>query len=79
MQSSHACFPCSATKAEDARRRLLGTEHSEQFSIDEAEQEDAHASLQLTRGDDPARAHVEGQRACQRASGFHQGVGAYGS
>jgi hypothetical protein len=46
--------------------------------IDKAEQEDADASLHWTRGDYTARAVVEGQRACQRASGLYQSAEAYG-
>jgi ribose 1,5-bisphosphokinase PhnN len=50
MQASHTCSPCSTTKAEDVRRRvtrsdLFGAENPEQFSIDTAEEENAHASL----------------------------------
>jgi hypothetical protein len=60
-----------------ARSRLNCSERPEQFFIDKAEQEDADASLHWTRGDYPARADVEGQRACQRASGLYQSAEAY--
>jgi hypothetical protein len=40
----------------------------ERFFVDEAEQEDAHASLDWRCCDDPNRAGVEGKRACQGAS-----------
>jgi hypothetical protein len=53
-------------------------ERPEQFFIDVAEQWDAYASLHWTRGDYTARADVEGQRACQRASGLHQNAESYG-
>jgi hypothetical protein len=62
----------SAIRATDVRRRVArrdqsSTERPEQFSIDEAKQDDTHASLHWKRWEDPSRADVEGQRAYQRA------------
>jgi hypothetical protein len=54
------------------------SERPEQLFIDKAEQEDADASLDRTRGDYTARADAEGQRACQHASRFYQSVEARG-
>jgi hypothetical protein len=50
----------------------------EQFFIDKAEEEESEASHHWKRGDYTARADVEGQRACQRASGLYQSAEAYG-
>jgi hypothetical protein len=66
-------FRAALIIAEDVHRRVArrgrsSTEGPEQFSIDEAEQEDAHESLHWTRCDNPARTDIEGQRACQRVS-----------
>jgi CRISPR/Cas system-associated endoribonuclease Cas2 len=82
MQASHTCFSCSAIRAKGVRRRVArsgkhGTELPEQFFIDETEQEDADASLHWARGDNFARADVEGQRACQRASRLYQSTEPY--
>jgi hypothetical protein len=83
MQASYTCFPCSAIRAEDVCRRVARSGHSsterpEQFFIDEAEQDDADASLHWTRGYYTARADAEGQLACKRASGSYQSAEAYG-
>jgi hypothetical protein len=48
------------------------------LSFDDAEQEDADARLHWKRGDYAACADVEGQRACQRASGLNQSAESYG-
>jgi hypothetical protein len=52
----------------------LDAERSEYFAINAAEQEDAHASFHWTRGDNLARADVEGRCAYQRASRLYQGA-----
>jgi hypothetical protein len=70
------CLPCSAIRAEDVRRRVArsdkhGAERPEKFSIYWNEQEDAYASHHWTRGDNFARADVEGQFVGQRASRFY--------
>jgi hypothetical protein len=83
LRPNHRFFPCSAFRVEDVRRRVArsrksGTDRPKQFSIDEAEQEDADASLHWTRGDYTARTDVEGQRACKCASRFYQSAEAYG-
>jgi hypothetical protein len=83
MKASHPLFSCGVIGDENVRRRVArcgqhGVERPEQFFIDEAEQEDADASLHWTCGDYTARADDEGQRACQRASGLYQSAEDYG-